>query len=85
MNNQLINAKESEAMKPHLVTVDGGQTLPLLTLPIMKQTDIILLLIWYLTKDTTGTSLAVQWLRHQAPTAGGVGGIPGWRTKIPHA
>ena len=33
----------------------------------------------------TGTSLAVQWLRPRASTAGGMGSIPGWGTKIPHA
>ena len=32
-----------------------------------------------------GTFLAVQWLRLQASTAGGVGSIPDWGTKIPHA
>ena len=32
-----------------------------------------------------GTSLAVQWLRLHASTAGGAGSIPGWGTKIPHA
>ncbi|XP_033257416.1 uncharacterized protein C19orf44 homolog isoform X2 [Orcinus orca] len=32
-----------------------------------------------------GTSLAVQWLRLCASNAGGVGSIPGWGTKIPHA
>ena len=32
-----------------------------------------------------GTSLAGQWLRLWAPTAGGVGLIPGCRTKIPQA
>ena len=31
------------------------------------------------------TSLAVQWLRPRASTAGGAGSIPGWGTKIPHA
>ena len=31
------------------------------------------------------TSLAVQWLRLHAANAGGVGLIPGWGTKIPHA
>ena len=31
-----------------------------------------------------GTFLAVQWLRFQASTAGGVGSIPGQETKIPH-
>ena len=36
-------------------------------------------------KDTTGTSLAVQWLRLRASTAGGMGLIPGQGTKIPHA
>ena len=82
MNNKLINAKESEAMKP---PPSHCCCLPLLTLPITEQTDIMSLLIWYLTKDTTRTSLAVQWLRHWAPTARGVGLIPGWGTKIPHA
>ena len=32
-----------------------------------------------------GTSLAVQWLRLCASTAGAVGLIPGWGTKIPRA
>ena len=32
-----------------------------------------------------GTSLAVQWLRVHASTAGGMGLIPGQGTKIPHA
>ena len=31
------------------------------------------------------TSLAVQWLRLHAPNAQGIGSIPGWGTKIPHA
>ena len=31
-----------------------------------------------------GTSLAVQWLRLRASTAGGTGLIPGWGTKILH-
>ena len=32
-----------------------------------------------------GTSLAVQLLRFHASITGGVGLIPGWGTKIPHA
>ena len=36
-------------------------------------------------KTLPGTSLAVQWLRLCASTAGGMGSIPGWGTKIPHA
>ena len=32
-----------------------------------------------------GTSLAVQWLRLHAPSADGMGLIPGWGTKILHA
>ena len=32
-----------------------------------------------------GTSLAVQWLRFCASTAGGTGSIPGQGTEIPHA
>ena len=31
------------------------------------------------------TSLAVQWLRLHASTAGGTGLTPGWGNKIPHA
>ena len=33
----------------------------------------------------TKTSLAVQWLRLRASTAGGAGSIPGQGTKIPRA
>ena len=40
--------------------------------------------MWNL-KYNTGTSLAVQWLRLQASTAGGTGSIPGRGTYIPHA
>ena len=36
-------------------------------------------------KRACGTSLVVQWLRLRASDAGGVGSIPGRRTKIPHA
>ena len=32
-----------------------------------------------------GTSLTVQWLRLQVPTAGDAGSIPGWGTKIAQA
>ena len=32
----------------------------------------------------TGTSLADQWLRLRASTAGGMGSVPGGVTKIPH-
>ena len=32
-----------------------------------------------------GTSPAVQWLRLYTSIAGGMGSIPGWKTKIPHA
>ena len=32
-----------------------------------------------------GNSLAVQWLRVRTSTAEGMGLIPGWVTKIPHA
>ena len=34
---------------------------------------------------SAGTSLAVQWLRLRASTAGGTGSTPGRGTKIPHA
>ena len=33
----------------------------------------------------SGASLAVQWLRFHASTAGGIGSIPDQGTKIPHA
>ena len=36
-------------------------------------------------KESDGTSLAVQWLRLHAFTAGDVGSIPGQGTKIPYA
>ena len=39
--------------------------------------------MWY--KNEEGNSLAVQWLRRQASTAGGVGLISGAGAKIPHA
>ena len=32
-----------------------------------------------------GTSLVVQWLRFCTSTAGVVGSIPGWETKVPQA
>ena len=35
-------------------------------------------------KKQWGTSLAVQWLRLQASTAGGMDSIPGWGPKILH-
>ena len=34
---------------------------------------------------SSGTSLVVQWLRPHASNVGGMGSIPGWGTKIPHA
>ena len=37
------------------------------------------------TKYSTGTSLAVQWLRVCTSTAGGTGSIPGRGIRIPHA
>ena len=36
-------------------------------------------------KNASGTSVLFQWLRLHAPTAGGLGSIPGQGTKIPHA
>ena len=39
----------------------------------------------YRFKSWARTSLVVQWLRLHASTAGGVGWILGWGTKIPHA
>ena len=36
-------------------------------------------------KERFGTSLAVQWLRFHASTAGGMGLIPGQGTNILHA
>ena len=40
---------------------------------------------WFLFFKTLGNSLAVQWLRLLASTAGGKGLIPGQETKIPQA
>ena len=39
----------------------------------------------YLIKEDIRNSLAVQWLRLHASTAGGTDLIPGQGTKIPHA
>ena len=39
----------------------------------------------FIFNNKIGTSLAVQWLRLNAPTAGDMGSIPGRGTKIPHA
>ena len=36
-------------------------------------------------KKSTGTSLAILWLRLHASNAGGMGSIPGRRNKIPQA
>ena len=36
-------------------------------------------------KKSTGTSLAILWLRLHASNAGGMGSIPGQGIKIPHA
>ena len=36
-------------------------------------------------KKRLGTTLIVPWLRLWTSNAGGVGAIPGWGTKIPHA
>ena len=41
--------------------------------------------MWNLKSNATGASLAVQWLRLPASTAGATGSTPGWGTKIPHA
>ena len=35
--------------------------------------------------NQSGTSLRVQWLRLHTCTAGDMGSIPGWGTKIPYA
>ena len=39
----------------------------------------------FLKKTHLGTFLAVQWWRHCVSTAGDMGSIPGWGTKILHA
>ena len=36
-------------------------------------------------KTELGNSLVIQWLGLHASTAGGIGSVPGWGTKIPHA
>ena len=53
----------------------------LLFLKQWENLEIILRII----KIALGTSLAVQWLRLCTSTAGGMGSIPDWRTKIPRA
>ena len=39
------------------------------------------IMINYMKKVESGTSLVVQWLRVQAPSAGVLGSIPGWKNK----
>ena len=34
-------------------------------------------------KTEPGNSLVIQWLGFHASTAGGIGSVPGWGTKIP--
>ena len=45
----------------------------------------ILISVPHFKDEVTGTSLAVQWLRLQAPNAGGMGVISGKGSKISHA
>ena len=40
---------------------------------------------YFINNVYAGTSPVVQWLRLDAPTAGGTSSIPGWGTKSPHA
>ena len=40
--------------------------------------------IYGFASGSLGTYLVVQWLRLQISTAGGMGSILGWGTKIPH-
>ena len=42
------------------------------------------LVLWKL-KIPHGDSLGIQWLRLQASNARGLGSIPDWGTRIPHA
>ena len=52
----------------------------------MKSTSGRDYLLWgKMENDCQGTSLVVQWLGLHAPTAGGVGSIPGQGIKILHA
>ena len=36
-------------------------------------------------RNGAGNSLAVQWLGHCTSSAGGMGSIPGWGSRIPQA
>ena len=82
----LIKMKEKSSLflKPWLLPC-----LPKKSVPIMEH----LLSLWpyqfsFWTVSfslTYRTSLEVQWLRPFTSNAGGVGLIPGWGTKIPHA
>ena len=42
-------------------------------------------MFWLLKSKECETSLAVQWLRLRVSDAGGVGLIPGWEPRCPHA
>ena len=52
---------------------------------IKEKTALSLVIVPSSEQGTMGTSLAVQWLRLCASSAGGMGSIPGQGTKIPHA
>ena len=50
-----------------------------------KKLEKILMVKKFLSNNSKGTSLVVQWLRLCASTVGGESLIPGQGTKIPHA
>ena len=71
---------------PHNVTLFGDKVFTkVIKLKWENQDDPILISVCWYNKNTRGTSLVVQWLGLWASNAGGMGSIPGWGTKIPHA
>ena len=56
-----------------------------MALPIYQMTALTVQRKQEIVKEFPGISLVVPWLRLCASTAGGVGSIPGLRTKILHA
>ena len=67
------------------VIIWGGYTFTGMGLSFPKHVWNYSLGIWWEVEELRGTSRVVQWLRLCTYSAGGMGSIPGWTTKIPNA
>ena len=65
--------KETENIFEHIIAENFSN--------LVKETDIQV----QEAQRVPNKMMAVQWLGLHASTAGGMGSIPGWETKIPHA